>query len=94
MTLRYEKNPHRVHSRVTVVVAKKVYKAATKRNRIRRRIYEIVRKHWNDIRHPHDMAIIVFDASVLLMPHAELEKQVLQLLAEAKVLGASRDNSA
>lgn len=88
MTLRYSKNPQRGHSRLTIVVGKKVFKAATKRNRIRRRLYEIIRTHWGDIAEPTDMAIIVFDGSALLMPHAELESQVLQLLKDAQILKA------
>ncbi|PLS81060.1 ribonuclease P protein component [Candidatus Saccharibacteria bacterium] len=83
VTLRYRKNPSRVHSRVTIVVAKKVFKAATKRNRIRRRIYEIVRRHWNDLEQPYDIAIIVFDGATMVIPHEELEAVVLQLLNEA-----------
>lgn len=94
MTLRYYKNPNRLHSRVTIVVAKKVFKAATKRNRIRRRIYEIIRKHWDDLQHPYDIAIIVFDGHTMLMPHEELEDMVLQLLAEAGLVEQTPDNLA
>ncbi len=94
LTLRYYKNPQRLHSRVTIVVAKKVYKAATKRNRIRRRIYEIIRIHWAEIAPSHDMAIIVFDGQSLVMPATELEKLVLGLLRDAKLWTRTPDNLA
>lgn len=91
MTLRYFQNPQRLHSRVTVVVGKKVFKAAAKRNRIRRRIYEIIRNHWDEIDGAYDMSIIVFDGYTMLMPHSELEDLVMQLLREAKVLKTDSD---
>ena len=43
ITLKYIANPRRKTSRFTVVVGKKVIKSAVKRNRIRRRVYEVVR---------------------------------------------------
>ena len=42
-TIKYVKNPYRNHSRFAVVVSKKVLKSAVRRNRIRRRVYEIIR---------------------------------------------------
>jgi ribonuclease P protein component len=86
MSLRFLPNPTRVHSRCSVVISKKVLKHATKRNRVRRRIYEIIRNHWDDINGPYDLVITVFDAGTLLMPAEELESQVLQLLRSAKVV--------
>lgn len=94
MTLRYYHNPHRLHSRVTVVVGKKVFKAAVKRNRIRRRIYEIIRNHWDDLEQPYDISLIVFDGYTMLMLHEELEDMVMQLFKEAKLLKAQPDNLA
>lgn len=86
LTIRYRKNPSRVHSRATVIVAKKVAKAAVKRNRIRRRIYEVLRRHWDDIEAPYDFSLTVFDTSFLVMPPEEVEASVLQLLADAGLL--------
>lgn len=94
MTMRYLHNPHRVHPRVTVVVAKKVFKAATKRNRIRRRIYEIIRNHWDEIQGPYDISLIVFDGTTMVMPHEELDDLVMKLLQEAQITRAPRDNLA
>jgi ribonuclease P protein component len=87
MSLRFKQNPTRVHSRSTIVISKKVFKHATKRNRVRRRIYEVIRKHWDELNGPYDLVITVFDASTLLMPASELEAQVVQLLRNARVVG-------
>jgi ribonuclease P protein component len=75
LMLKYNKSENRVHSRSTVIVSKKVFKAAAKRNRIRRRIYEVVRKHWDDIDHPYDLVFTVFDRMLFALPAAELESQ-------------------
>jgi ribonuclease P protein component len=86
MSLRYLENPTRVHSRCSVVVSKKVLKHAVKRNRVRRRIYEVVRRHWDELNGPYDLIITVFDGNALIMPAPELESQVLQLLKNARVI--------
>lgn len=91
LTLRYRDNPDRIHSRATVIVAKKVAKAAVRRNRIRRRIYEVLRRHWDDIKAPVDFSITVFDTSLLVMPADEVEDMVLSLLREAGLLQHAPD---
>lgn len=79
-------NPNRVHSRITVIVAKKVYKHAVKRNRIRRRLYEVIRTHWDELKHPADIAITVFDKNLLIMPYNEVEETILGVLRDANLL--------
>ena len=44
MTLKWTTNPRRKTPRVAVVVGKKIYKGAVGRNRIRRRVYEAMRR--------------------------------------------------
>ena len=44
IVVKFTRNPHRTDSRFAVVVSKKVLKSAVGRNRIRRRVYEIIRK--------------------------------------------------
>lgn len=85
LQLRYIDNQRRVHSRVTVIVSKKVVKSAVKRNRIRRRVYEILRRHWDAILSPTDLAFTVFAPEVGTMPAADLELQVLELLKQANL---------
>lgn len=83
MTLKYVSNPHRKHSRFSVVVSKKVHKGAVGRNRIRRRLYEVIRAEIPKMKSPHDVAIIVFTSEVKSMPHDELVASVRNLFEEA-----------
>lgn len=83
--LKYCENKHRVHSRVAVVVGKKVAKSAVKRNRIRRRIFEVLRTHWDHIKPHHDLSFTVFTAEFLTMPPEELEQNVVSVLKQARL---------
>ena len=76
--VRYVENPHRSHPRIAVVVGKKIYKSAVKRNRIRRRIYEIVRPFVKTAP-AIDIAIIVNSPDVLHVSHGELTIQLLPI---------------
>jgi ribonuclease P protein component len=78
-------NPHRKNSRFSVVVSKKVHKSAVGRNRIRRRIYEVIRNEQPHITTTHDVAIIVTSGEVLALPHDELVKSLRDLLHQAGV---------
>ena len=75
-------NGHRHHPRVAVVVGKKIFKSAVKRNRIRRRVYEITRPLLVDAP-PVDLVINIHSAEVLDASHEELTIQLLPLLHEA-----------
>ena len=86
LSIKYNKNPNRVHSRFAVVVSKKIFKSAVKRNRVRRRIYEIIRTHIDEIGLPYDVAITIHSGELLLMPAPELERQLLSLLAKERLL--------
>src|SRR3989344_6623108 len=73
--------------RLGVTVSKKVSKSAVVRNRIRRRIYEIVRlakkesaKTWS-----HDIVITAFDEKLATMKSSELESLVKKLLQKANI---------
>lgn len=72
-------------TRMAVVVSKKVNKTAVGRNRIRRRVYEILRKNLEMIPKNTDYIFVIFAPDVISMPHQELEKQIGELVAEAKV---------
>lgn len=63
--------------RVAVVVSKKVHKSAVTRNRIRRRIYELVRKSDIQLAPGTDVILTVFSEQV-----AELESTRLQIMIE------------
>lgn len=85
LSLRIVHNERRSQSRFAVVVTKKVQKAAPRRNRIRRRIYEIIRTNWDHIAPSQDMIINVYDPLVTDMSYQELEKAVISLLGQAGV---------
>lgn len=80
--LRYVKNREGTY-RVAVVVSKKVSKAATNRNRIRRRTYEAIRILADRYLKDQDIIVTIFDDRFLTLPHTEivetLERQLRQL---------------
>lgn len=73
-------------TRFAVVVSKKVNKSAVGRNRIRRRIYEAVRKNFEDIPLRKDYIITIFSKEFLDMPFSEIEKILGDLVAESKIV--------
>lgn len=85
MTLKYTTHPKRKTPRVAVVVSKKTHKSAVGRNRIRRRIYEIIRQKLPDIEPNRDLVFIIFSAETLATPHAELVQTIDQLFSSADV---------
>lgn len=85
MTVKYSRHPKRRSPRVAVVVSKKVYKGAVGRNRIRRRLYEVIRQELPKINNNQDIAVIVFSSEILITPHEELSASVRQLFASAGI---------
>lgn len=83
ITLKYIHNPRRKTSRFTVVVGKKITKSAVRRNRIRRRIYEIIRLEEPTLKSGHDMALMVFSGEVYSIDHQALTQLVKQLFSQA-----------
>ncbi|MBQ6461347.1 ribonuclease P protein component [Candidatus Saccharibacteria bacterium] len=84
MSLVFVEN-ERKYTRFAVVISKKVMKTAVGRNRIRRRIYEVLRKNIKYIPKEMDYVFVVFSKDVIEMPLNELEKLLGELVAEAKV---------
>ena len=72
-------------TRVAVVVSKKVEKTAVGRNRIRRRVYEVIRKNFDLIPKERDYIFVIFSKDVLMMSNGELEKNLGELVEESKV---------
>jgi len=83
VTIKYVSNPHRKHSRFSVVVSKKVHKGAVGRNRMRRRIYEVVRHELPRLGTPHDVVILVFSSELIHLPAPELTQVVQGLFEQA-----------
>ncbi len=74
--------------RLAVIVSKKVSKKAVVRNRIRRRLYEIIRttkkdsaKSW-----PYDLSLQVFDESIANVSHEYLRSEITKLLKKAQII--------
>ena len=78
LSLRYALNNRRQTYRVAVVVSRKVHRSAVVRNRIRRRMYEIVRAYAPE--GPYDMVFTVFSEQIADMDAAALTKLVTGLL--------------
>ena len=88
LSLKYCDN-NREDYRLAVIVSKKVSKSAVKRNRIRRRIYEVVRiikKNNSKLAWRYDIALTVFDVQLANIPSEQLNLQIEQLLKKAKIL--------
>lgn len=83
LTVRYTRNAHRRQSRFGVSISKKVLKSAVRRNRIRRRIYEVIRLELPRVTGVYDVVFIVTSPDLLQMAHADVKSAVLKALADA-----------
>ena len=73
------------HSRFGVVVGLKVHKRAVKRNLLRRRLREILRKHLKEIKPGYDVMVLT-QPRALEADYAELETQVLSCLKKLQLV--------
>lgn len=83
ITIKYTHNPHRKNSRFAVVVSKKVHKSAVGRNRMRRRVYEVIRHELPNMPRAHDVAVMIFSSEVINLPANELSETIKQLFSQA-----------
>jgi ribonuclease P protein component len=83
LSLKFLKQKETSDSRLAVVVSKKVDKRATIRNRIRRRVYEVIRTNWNDLPDGYDLVITVHDRTLTDNKHRDLAAEVIELLKKA-----------
>lgn len=83
-------NPKRNHSRIAIVISKKTLKSAVGRNRVRRRIYEVVRHELPNIESPKDIVLIVVSAEVREMDSSELHRSILELFVRNGIYKNSR----
>lgn len=80
---KYSHNLRRHEPRIAVVVSKKVIKSAVKRNRIRRRLYEVLRLELPKLQPQTDLVYIVVSAEVLVISSGELVDNVVRTLQSA-----------
>lgn len=83
VSLKFGQRPAPRPYRVAVVVSRKVSKSALTRNRIRRRIYEIVRLSDAGIVPGTDLVFTVFDEQVAGLPATKLRAMIGELLEKA-----------
>ncbi len=72
-------------TRIAVVVSKKVERSAVRRNRIRRRVYEALRKNFDLVPSKTDYIFVVYSRELLKMPFGEIESALGKLVEESKV---------
>lgn len=83
--LRYIDNTRRDTWRAAVVVSKKVHKSAVKRNKIRRRMYEVLRLARIPETKNTDLIFTVYTANILTSTPQELTEWISNLLKQASV---------
>lgn len=86
-SLKYIANRRRSTYRVAVVVSKKVSKSAVVRNRIRRRMYEVVRMSAWRIRGAYDIVFIVHSDQLAEMSTEMVQGAILEKLEKAGIFG-------
>jgi ribonuclease P protein component len=85
LSLRFVRNTRQQSYRVAVVVSRKVSKSAVVRNRIRRRLYEVIRTHADRIAAPHDLVFSVYSDEIAHLSHAKFTAIILEQLQKAGV---------
>jgi ribonuclease P protein component len=86
MTLKYLQNQRSTHFRVAVVVSRKVHKSAVVRNRIRRRLYEIIRELSPQITKAYDLVIVVYSEDLAQVEHLGLKQEIQLMLQKADIV--------
>jgi len=92
VSLRYALNSRRSQYRVAVVVSRKVSKSAVVRNRIRRRIYEIIRTSLGADLASYDLVFTVHRQQLAMLDTTELRKTILGLVKRAKIIDDKSQN--
>ena len=83
LSLKFERRDPKRAYRLAVVVSRKVHKSAVVRNRIRRRVYEIVRRQPSGPLAGYDLVLTVFSDDLATIDHTQLEPLVKSLLRKA-----------
>ncbi len=88
LAIKFLRNDRRSTYRVAVVVSRKVHKSAVVRNRIRRRIYEIIRGQVDATMQPYDIVITVFSDVIATMEAAQLQALIAAQLRKADIVSS------
>lgn len=92
MMVRVARNDRRQQPRVAVIVSKKIARRAHDRNRIRRRLYEIIRGYLPEISQAYDIAVMVTNKEIGHATSQQLHDESRRLLQNARVLPAGKQN--
>lgn len=84
--VKFVANDRREDYRLAVVVSKKVSKSAVVRNRIRRRLYESVRRIEGRVDKPYDIVFTVFSETVGTITAEEIDVLVKAQLKQALII--------
>lgn len=84
--VRYVQNTRRTKPRLSVIVSKKVFKSAVKRNRIRRRVYEVLRSFISDQSPVIDIVVTVYAPEVFSAESDEIREQLTGLMRRIKFI--------
>lgn len=84
--LKFVLNKRRTTYRAAVVVSRKVHKSAVVRNRIRRRMYEVIRTYEPEIKGAYDLVFMVYSEQLAELPMVELQVAVREKLEKARIL--------
>lgn len=76
---------------MAVVVSRKVHKSAVVRNRIRRRIFEIVRREQPNITGAYDMVFTVFSDQVASISAEDLRQRIVSKMQEAGIVPSEKN---
>ena len=93
MSVKFISNRRRSTYRAAIIVSRKVSKLAVDRNRIRRRLYEVIHTHEQDIIEPYDVILTVFSDQIAELPAPKLTTLVVELLARAHILKSVSDST-
>ncbi len=83
VSLTYQRNV-RGKTRFAVVVSKKVLKAAVGRNRIRRRVYETIRREFSGVSKSFDYIFTVYTKEIRDLPQEELVGLIREFLGQVR----------
>lgn len=83
ITVKYSINSRRKSSRFAVVISKKIFKSAVKRNRVRRRVYEVIRQELPLLRGSCDVVVMIFSPEILAMESSALKQLIKQLFSQS-----------
>lgn len=83
ISLKYRIAPSGTHKKIAVVVSKKVAKSAVTRNRIRRRVFEVIRHQLEVLPEGFEGVFGVYEAKVATISDKELTSAISTLLAKA-----------